>query len=108
MCPRYTKDTVKNILRQNPEIVLALGDLSYNGKAECWLQLIEPFKEKTKIAIGNHEVETGKLLKDYMDFFRLKEQYYSFNQKNVHFLALSIEMPYHNNSEQYKFAIMDL
>ena len=107
-CTQYTKDTVNNILSQDPEIVLALGDLSYNGKAECWLQLIEPFKEKTKIAIGNHEVETGKLLKDYMDFFRLKEQYYSFNQKNVHFLALSTEMPYHNNSEQYKFAIKDL
>jgi len=107
-CNQYTKDTVNNILSQDPELVLALGDLSYNGKAQCWLQLIQPFKEKTKIVIGNHEVDSSKLLKDYMDFFGLKEQYYSFNHKNVHFLALSAEIPYNNNSEQYKFAIKDL
>ena len=107
-CNQYTKDTVNNILNQDPELVLALGDLSYNGKAQCWLQLIEPFKGITKIVIGNHEVDSSTLLKDYMDSFGLKEQYYSFNHKNVHFLALSAEIPYHNDSEQYKFAINDL
>ena len=50
------------------------------------LILIEPIADKTKIVMGNHEDED-----DYMDFFGLKEQYYSFNQKNVHFLALSTE-----------------
>ncbi len=102
---RYTKDTVSNILSQDPELVLALGDLSYNGKAQCWLQMIEPLKEKTKIVIGNHEVDSSKLLKDYMNQFGLENQYYSFNQRNVHFLALSTEIPYYNDSEQYKFAI---
>jgi Calcineurin-like phosphoesterase len=107
-CNEYTKDTVYNIIRQDPELVLALGDLSYNGKAQCWIQLIEPFKEKTKIVIGNHEVDSSKLLKDYMDQFGLENQYYSFNQKNVHFLALSTEIPYYNDSEQFEFAIKDL
>ena len=107
-CTEYTKDTVSNILNQDPELVLALGDLSYNGKAQCWLQMIEPFKEKTKIVIGNHEVDSSKLLKDYMNQFGLENQYYSFNQRNVHFLALSTEIPYYNDSEQYKFAIKDL
>ena len=107
-CNQYTKDTVNNILSQDPELVLALGDLSYNGKAQCWLQLIEPFKEKTKIVIGNHEVDSSNLLKDYLNFFGLEKQYYSFNHKNVHFLALSTEIPYYNNSEQYKFAVNDL
>ena len=58
-CTEYTKDTVNNIISQDPELVLALGDLSYNGKAQCWLQMIEPFKEKTKIVIGNHEVDSS-------------------------------------------------
>ena len=44
----------------------------------------------------------------YMDFFGLKEQYYSFNYKNIHFLALSTETDYDDDSEQYQFAIRDL
>ena len=107
-CTQYTKDTVNNIISQGPELVLALGDLSYNGKAQCWLELIKPFEEKTKIVIGNHEVDSSKLLKDYMNQFGLEDQYYSFNQKNVHFLALSTEIPYYNNSVQYRFAVNDL
>ncbi len=71
--------------------MLALGDLSYNGNAECWLELIEPFSEKTKIIIGNHELDSSKLLDDYMEYFDLEEQYYSFNYENVHFLVLSAE-----------------
>ncbi|MGZ5551451.1 MAG: metallophosphoesterase, partial [Nitrososphaeraceae archaeon] len=54
-CTSETDDTVDNIIKQDPEIVLALGDLSYDGKAECWLELIEPIADKTKIVFGNHE-----------------------------------------------------
>ena len=68
-----TEDTVDNIIKQDPEFVLALGDLSYNGKAKCWLKLIEPIAEKTKIVIGNHEVDSSKLLKDYMNYFGLEK-----------------------------------
>ena len=53
--------------------------------------------------MGNHEDAD-----DYMDFFGLKEQYYSFNYKNVHILALSTEIDYDDESEQYQFAIKDL
>ena len=106
-CTDETEDTVDNIIDQDPELVLALGDLSYNGDAGCWLDLIEPIADKTKIAIGNHEDES-KLRKDYMNYFGLKEQYYSFNNKNMHFLALSTETDYDDDSEQYQFAIRDL
>jgi hypothetical protein len=104
-CTGETEDTVDNIVDQEPELVLALGDLSYNGKADCWLDLIEPIVDKTKIVIGNHEED---LIKDYKDFFGLKEQYYSFNLRNIHFLALSTQGDYDEESEQYKFAIRDL
>ena len=107
-CTSETEDTVDNIIKQDPEFVLALGDLSYNGKAKCWLKLIEPIAEKTKIVIGNHEVDSSKLLKDYMNYFGLEKQYYSFNQKNVHFLALSTETDFDDESEQYAFAKQDL
>jgi hypothetical protein len=102
-CTGETEDTVENIIEQDPELVLALGDFSYSGSADCWFELIEPIADKTKIAMGNHEDE-----EDYLDFFGLTEQYYSFNYKNMHFLALSTETDYDEDSEQYQFAIRDL
>ncbi|MDF2737030.1 MAG: hypothetical protein K0S93_886 [Nitrososphaeraceae archaeon] len=107
-CTSETEDTVENIINQDPELVLALGDLSYNGKAECWLDLIEPIANKTKIVLGNHEGDSSKLRKDYMNFFVLEKQYYSFNEKNIHFLALSTETAFDEDSEQYEFAKQDL
>jgi Calcineurin-like phosphoesterase len=107
-CTSETDDTVENIINQNPELVLALGDLAYNGKAKCWLELIEPVAEKTKIVIGNHEVDSSKLLRDYMEYFGLEEQYYSFNYENIHFLALSAEIPFEEDSRQYEFVVDDL
>ncbi|MGE5634269.1 MAG: metallophosphoesterase, partial [Deltaproteobacteria bacterium] len=104
-CTDETEDTVDNSEDQDPELVLALGDLSYNGDADCWLDLIEPIADKTKIVMGNHEED---LIKDYMDFFGLQEEYYSFNYKNIHFLALSTQTDYDDDSEQYQFAIRDL
>ena len=43
-----------------------------------------------------------------MNYFGLKEQYYSFNYKNMHFLALSTEIPFDVESRQYEFAKRDL
>ncbi|HSF50649.1 MAG TPA: metallophosphoesterase [Nitrososphaeraceae archaeon] len=107
-CNDEAEDTVENIIDKDPELVLALGDLSYNGDAECWLELIEPIADKTKIVIGNHEVDSKDLTEDYMDYFGLKEQYYFFNYKNMHFLVLSTETDYEDDSEQYEFAVRDL
>ena len=64
---------------KDPELVLALGDLSYNSSAQCWLNIIDLIANKTMIAIGNHETDSPKKLKDYIDYFGLEEQYYSFN-----------------------------
>ncbi|HET8856306.1 MAG TPA: metallophosphoesterase [Nitrososphaeraceae archaeon] len=107
-CNGEAEDTVENIIDKDPELILALGDFSYNGKAKCWLKMIKPIADKTKIVIGNHEVDSSKLLRNYMDFFGLEKQYYSFNYKNMHFLALSTETDYDEDSEQYQFAIRDL
>src|ERR671910_2640764 len=107
-CIDETEDTVDNIIDKDPELILALGDLSYDDSAECWLELIEPIVDRTKITIGNHENESSTKLKDFMEFFELEKQYYSFNYKNIHFLALSTEVPYDDDSQQYEFAINDL
>jgi hypothetical protein len=72
-CTSKSKDTVKNIIDHNPELVLALGDLSYDNGAKCWLKIIKPIAEKTKIVIGNNEADSSKKLKDYMKDFDLEK-----------------------------------
>ena len=107
-CTSDTINTVRNIMDHKPDLVLALGDLSYNSSAQCWLNIIDPVADKTKIVIGNHETDSTKKLKDYLDFFGLEKQYYSFNYGNVHFTAISTELPYEKGSEQYDFVNNDL
>ena len=106
-CTSNTIDTVQNIIDQDPEFVLAVGDLSYDSSAKCWFEIISPIANKTMIAIGNHDTDPS-MLKEYMDFFGLKGQYYSFNYQNVHFIVMSTELPYEDGSEQYNFVNNDL
>jgi hypothetical protein len=61
-----------------------------------------------KIVIGNHEYAPPSNLKLFMDSFNLTKQYYSFNYQNIHFIALSTEIPLGVGSEQYNFVSKDL
>jgi hypothetical protein len=108
-CNSNTVDTVNNIVNKNPELVLGLGDYSYNDTADCWLEIIAPLDDKMKIAIGNHEVEATSLLNQYMSHFNLTEQFYSFNYQNVHFTVISTEVEDGSEEvEQYEFVNADL
>ncbi|MGD1837042.1 MAG: metallophosphoesterase [Nitrososphaeraceae archaeon] len=108
-CTPDTEKTIKNINSSSPEIILALGDLSYNdNSAKCWLDIIDPMADKTFIAFGNHESDSSQKLKDYMNYFKLDKQYYSFDYNNVHFMVMSTELPYEESSKQYIFVNNDL
>jgi aldose sugar dehydrogenase len=117
-CTHNTQNTINNIIDKSPELVLGLGDYSYNNHADCWLQLIHPITDKMKIVIGNHEhlVYTSRTtyyssperLQEYMNDFNLSRQFYSFNYQNVHFIAMSTEVPYERGSKQYNFVKSDL
>ena len=107
-CTPNTINTVNNILDKNPELILALGDFSYHLTANCWLKVIQPLDEIMKIVIGNHDNESSSLLNQYMNYFHLTKQFYSFNYQNVHFLIMSTDIPYEVGSEQYKFVENDL
>jgi len=43
-----------------------------------------------------------------MNHFNLSRQFYSFNYQNVHFIAISTEVPYEAGSKQYSFVKNDL
>jgi hypothetical protein len=109
-CNSRAVDTMNNIVNKNPELVLALGDFSYEDTADCWLEMIAPLYEKMKITIGNHDYITTSLLNQYMSHFNLTEQFYSFNYQNVHFTAISTELLINDSegNEQYEFVNADL
>jgi Calcineurin-like phosphoesterase len=112
-CTSDTINTVKNIIYKNPELILGLGDYSYENTADCWLNIVNLVDEKMKISIGNHEDEYNSntslsLLNQYMSHFGLTKQYYSFNYQNIHFVVMSTELPLEEGSEQYNFVNSDL
>jgi predicted MPP superfamily phosphohydrolase len=109
-CDEKAQRTVMNIQNKKPDLVLALGDLSYQKTADCWFDIMSPLLNKTKIAIGDHEYhfKNSSRFKQYVDKFNLVSQYYSFNYENIHFLGMSAEIPFDKNSEQYKFVDSDL
>ena len=105
-CNDDTQNTVKNIITKKPELVLALGDLSYQRSPDCWFKIISPLDNVTKIVRGDHDNDAR--MAQYMQHFNMSREFYSFNHKNIHFLIMSTEAPYELNSEQYQFVKTDL
>jgi predicted MPP superfamily phosphohydrolase len=114
-CGDEPNRTIEGMIKKNPELVIALGDLSYNRSASCWINSISPLDNdgRVKIAFGEHDI-TPKMVRynTYMNHFNLTKPYYSFNHQNVHLLAMTTAknsvIPYRNGSEQYNFIQEDL
>ena len=108
-CSKNAKNTVSNMRDKKPELVIPLGDLSYDKSANCWLDLISPFSDKLKVTLGYHDVnDGGSKLKQYEQTFGLKKQYDSFDYRHVHFVIMSSLSKFDKDSEQYKFISEDL
>ena len=108
-CNSNTVDTVNSIQNQKPELVLGLGDYSYQSTANCWLSAVNPIDEKMNITIGNHENSaSSEDLNTYLNHFGMNSQYYSFNYENVHFLSMATEISYSSGSSQNLFVKNDL
>lgn len=107
-CSSNTQKTVNNIKDKDPDLILALGDYSYQSTAKCWFDKIKPIDSKTEINIGNHDDDTKKLLNSYLNHFGLSKQYYSFNFQNVHVLTMATQLNYKSGSKQFNFVKNDL
>ena len=114
-CGDVANKTVAGMITKKPELVLALGDLSYQKSADCWLNIISPLDKggKLKIAFGEHDVaDNAAKYYQYMRHFNLSKPYYSFDHQNVHFLVMTTpknsRIPYLEGSEQYNFTVRDL
>lgn len=54
-CNDNSNNTLKNISSKKPDLILALGDLSYQRTPECWLDIISPVDNITRIVRGDHD-----------------------------------------------------
>jgi predicted phosphodiesterase len=108
-CNSNTQKTVNNINSKGPERVLALGDYSYQDTATCWLNLVDDFDSRMRIAIGNHEDDDDEGYQQYKSHFNLGNPYYSFNYNNVHFVVMDTDRTsFSSGSSQYNFVKNDL
>ncbi|HJT83813.1 MAG TPA: metallophosphoesterase [Nitrososphaeraceae archaeon] len=108
-CNDETEDTIKKIISINPEMIITTGDHVKDVKSiKCWAEISEPIKNKLKIAIGNHDVESKKIYKQLVKYHNLTNPYYSHDFRNIHFISLSTEHPFEEGSQQYEFIKNDL
>jgi hypothetical protein len=112
-CSKNANRTITNMLVREPEVVIGLGDLSYQKTADCWFDLVSPLDTdgRLKIAIGDNEMFPVKF-SEYMKHFKMDSPFYSFDYGNVHFLSMATAknkvIPYNETSEQYEFVKNDL
>jgi 3',5'-cyclic AMP phosphodiesterase CpdA len=106
-CGHEALNTFSMMKSMKPELYLGLGDYSYESSIDCWTNIVNSVGEAFKIALGNHDTQ-GQLLKAYMDKFKLEKQYYSFDYRNAHFIALSTQLDKDGEMEQFKFLKSDL
>ena len=108
-CSSNAKKTVNNIEEKKPELVLPLGDLSYQSTADCWFDTMSPLKGKIMVSLGFHDVNDGKSkLDQYVNSFELDKHYNSFDYRHVHFVTMASESKFEVGSAQYKFINEDL
>ena len=119
-CDSGTRNTVNAMEEINPDLVLALGDLSEVNNPNCFFDLFSSVNNagKLKIALGEqdtdsaNEFDSSSRLSQFTSHFGLGDTFYSFNHKNIHFLAMSTGkntmIPYVIGSPQYDFVESDL
>lgn len=106
-CGNDSQNTFAAMKKMEPELYLGLGDYSYESTMDCWYNIVESVGSALKVVVGNHDTE-GSLLRSLMDKFKLTDQYYSFDYRNAHFLALSSELNSGKDAGQLRFADNDL
>lgn len=108
-CNDETEKTIENIISIDPELIVTTGDHVKDEKsAKCWIEMSEKIKGKMKIAVGNHDIDSSKIFKQLTKNHNLSNPYYSHDFKNIHFISLSTEHPFEQESKQYEFIKNDL
>jgi hypothetical protein len=117
-CDDTTRNTISAMKKKNPNLVLALGDLSETREPECFFKMVKSLDEngKLKVALGFHDMNDGddstSRYSQYLNHFNMADPFYSFDYKNIHFLVMNTGLdtivPYGEDSSQYEFVKSDL
>ena len=117
-CDTTTRETVNAMKKKNPDLVLAVGDLSETKDPDCFFKMFKSLDEKgkLKVAFGYHDMDEGddssSRFSQYLSHFDMKNPFYSFDYKNIHFLVMTTGLdsliPYGKGSQQYNFVKSDL
>ena len=118
-CDSKTRQTIKDMEEQDTDLGFALGDLSEVKNPNCFFDIVSKLdnNDRFKITLGEADTDSNKArsssrFSDFVRHFDLESPFYSFDYKNVHFLAMStgksLFVPYANGSEQYNFISNDL
>jgi Icc protein len=105
----FFQTVVKDIAKDNPDLVIATGDLvgssdnysEYAKRFSDWKKIDAPLLSKTYAAMGNHDNINDKGVKAWQDAFNFptngpsgySELTYSFDFKNSHFVVLASDSP---------------
>jgi hypothetical protein len=118
-CDSKTRRTIKDMEEQGTDLAFALGDLSEVKNPNCFFDIVSKLdnNDRFKITLGEADTDSNKVrsssrFSDFIRHFDLESPFYSFDYKNVHFLAMStgksLFVPYAYGSEQYNFISNDL
>ena len=117
-CDSTTRETVNAMKKNNPDLVLAVGDLSETRDPDCFFKMFKSLDEKgkLKVALGFHDMNDGddssSRFSQYLSHFDMTDSFYSFDYKNIHFLVMNTGLdsliPYGKGSQQYDFIKSDL
>ncbi len=74
-CNERAQRTISNMQNKSPSLVLGLGDYSYEKNGECWLKMMSPLINKTRIVIGEHDFDENNYsrLQNYVNRFNLSD-----------------------------------
>jgi len=69
-CGDEPNRTIEGMIKKSPALTIALGDLSYDNSALCWIKSVTPLDTygTVKITFGDHDL-TKKMFK-YSDYMR--------------------------------------
>lgn len=119
-CNPVTEKTVNKMKEKNPDLFLALGDLSEDKDPACFFDLFSNVNKdgKLKVTLGEHDIDSidnqdsSSRFSQFITHLDLGKPFYSFDYRNAHFLAMSTGkddlVPFGIGSAQYNFTVNDL
>src|SRR4026208_713909 len=95
-CDSKTRQTIKDMEEQDTDLAFALGDLSETKNPNCFFDIVSKLdnNDRFKITLGEEDTDSNKVrsssrFSDFVRHFDLESPCYSFDYKNIHFVAMS-------------------